>query len=106
MAISAIPHHTAASSKGDPSDFAIAAGVRKMPNAIDCPVTTATAEANPICLPSFVCAGSSFRMPSYAERHDAGIPQKFEGWIVTGKTYSYHSASIGFRFAALIAGII
>jgi hypothetical protein len=45
-----MPHHTAANSAGDPSDFAIAAGVRKIPSAIDSPVTTAIVPANPICL--------------------------------------------------------
>src|SRR5512141_40902 len=47
MAMAAIPSHTASSNAGEPSDFAIAAGVRKMPSAMDSPQTTAIAAANP-----------------------------------------------------------
>jgi hypothetical protein len=41
---------TISNQKGDPSDFAIPAGVRKMPTPIISPTTTAVAEANPRCL--------------------------------------------------------
>jgi len=47
MAMIAMASQTAASRRGEPSDFAIAAGVRKMPRAIDSPVTTAMAAARP-----------------------------------------------------------
>jgi len=41
---------TAASSKGAPSDFAMAAGVKKMPSAIDCSVTKAIVPGKPMRL--------------------------------------------------------
>ena len=45
-----MPHHTAASSKGEPNDFAMAAGVKKMPSAIDCPITKAIVPGRPMRL--------------------------------------------------------
>src|ERR1700733_15280458 len=47
MAISAMPRHTSNSRSGEPSDFAIVAGVRKIPSAIDSPTTIIIAEARP-----------------------------------------------------------
>src|SRR5450631_3666731 len=49
----AMAHQTAPRSKGDPSDLAMAAGVRKIPSAMDSPVTTAIAAQRPSCLFSF-----------------------------------------------------
>src|SRR3982751_4036332 len=43
-------HHTSPSSSGEPRDFAIVAGVRKIPSAIDSPVTAEMAAARPSCL--------------------------------------------------------
>src|SRR5512140_3318745 len=56
MAISAMPSQTASSKAGEPSDFAIAAGVRKMPSAMDSPHTTAIAAANPSSRFKAICA--------------------------------------------------
>src|SRR5450631_1720282 len=42
-------HQTAANSRGEPSDLAMAAGVRKMPSAMDSPLTTAIAAVRPSC---------------------------------------------------------
>jgi hypothetical protein len=68
MAISAIASHTKASNNGDPSDFAIAAGVRKMPRAMESPVTTAIAAAKPSCLVSFCLRVSNFDHPTFPYR--------------------------------------
>src|ERR1700677_3333727 len=58
MAIKATNNHTTLTNKGEPNDFAIAAGVRKIPSAIDSPITTAIAAVRPSCLRSFVvCSG-------------------------------------------------
>ncbi len=46
-----MPHHTAPSSAGEPTDFAMPAGVRKMPSEMASPVTTAMAAHTPICRP-------------------------------------------------------
>ena len=46
-AISAIKAQTKSSQNGDPRDFAIPAGVRKIPMAMDSPATAAIAEPNP-----------------------------------------------------------
>ena len=45
---SPMPHQTAASSSGEPSDFAMAAGVRKIPSAMDWPTTRAMVPASPM----------------------------------------------------------
>src|SRR5882724_10672393 len=45
--MTAIASHTTRSSSGEPSDFAIDAGVKKMPSAIDWPTTIPTAAAKP-----------------------------------------------------------
>ncbi|HTG35898.1 MAG TPA: hypothetical protein VLB76_23475 [Thermoanaerobaculia bacterium] len=50
----AMAHQTAASSSGEPSDFAIVAGVRKIPSAIASPVTAAIAAARPSCRRSVI----------------------------------------------------
>lgn len=42
-----IPNHTVNNQKGDPSDLAMAAGVRKIPTPIASPATAAAAEPNP-----------------------------------------------------------
>src|ERR1700734_4056997 len=70
--MSPIPHHTAASSKGEPNDFAIAAGVKKMPSAIDCPITRAMFPADPIA-----CA-DPLRTTSYRRGYVSSIDQKVE----------------------------
>jgi hypothetical protein len=72
MVIMPIPHHTATKSRGEPSDLAMAAGVRKMPSAMDSPVTTATVLANPICL------RCSIEATSYADSNVAGIHRMVE----------------------------
>jgi hypothetical protein len=47
MVMAPIPSHTASNQKGEPSDLAMAAGVRKIPTPIASPVTAAVAEPNP-----------------------------------------------------------
>ena len=44
-----MPHHTAASNAGEPSERAMPAGVKKMPSEMASPVTTAVAAHTPIC---------------------------------------------------------
>jgi hypothetical protein len=67
-----MPHHTAARRRGEPNDLAIAAGVRKMPSAIDSPVTTERAAAKPIC------RRCSIREPCYASEMGSPIHQRVE----------------------------
>jgi hypothetical protein len=47
MVIAPIASQTTNSQKGEPSDLAIAAGVRKIPTPIASPATAAAAEPNP-----------------------------------------------------------
>jgi hypothetical protein len=56
----------------DPSDFAVAAGVRKIPSALDAPVTTAMVAANP----SGLCY--SIEPTCYAELSEFSIHQEVE----------------------------
>src|SRR5271170_1801871 len=103
--MSAIPHHTAANSAGEPSDFAMAAGVRKIPSAIDWPVTTAIAAARPICLFGSIFPGSlpAYPAPSYPEKGRTVIHQKVEARNRDGlKPGSPPDATMLARFAAEI----
>ena len=56
----------------DPSDFEVAAGVRKIPSALDSPVTTAMVAANP----SGLCY--SIEPTCYAELSEFSIHQEVE----------------------------
>ena len=49
MAIAPIKSHTENTSAGEPSDFAMPAGVRKMPTATTSPTTSAIAVGSPSC---------------------------------------------------------
>src|ERR1700677_904588 len=81
MVITPIPHHTASKRRGEPSDLAMAAGVRKMPSAMDSPVTTAIVPANPICL------RCSIEATSYADFDRVGIHRMVEmGTILSCST--------------------
>jgi len=77
MAIRAMTSQIAARSRGDPSDFAMAAGVRKMPSAMDSPVTTAIAAARPSCRLEFSGFGSVATAEYYVATNVTGIHRKF-----------------------------
>src|ERR1700756_3795094 len=74
----AMPVQTGASSAGEPSERAMAAGVRKMPSEMASPVTTAVAAHTPSCRP-FRGATSMVR-PSYPR----GAYGYIELWVEGG----------------------
>ncbi len=73
--MNAMPHQTAASNAGEPSERAMPAGVRKMPREIASPVTTAVAAQTPICGPvwrSLPIVRISYRTAVVAEHPPMG----------------------------------